>query len=255
MWRCSDLKSDAKKRLEGNYWNAFLVTLVATLTSGGTGFGGSSSGGSSQSGGYNSDSLREFFSHFTQQQLIFFFTTYISIFLIIMLIASGIRIFVGYPFQIGKTRFFIVNTKYRATSRELGYGFKHQYMHLIGVQFFRDLKITLWSFLFIIPGIVKSYEYRMIPYIMAENPEIPTKRAFEISREMTMGEKANLFVLDLSFIGWMLLGVLACCVGTYFVLPYKEATFAEFYRIKRDEVLRSGRVGSNELCGVERFGG
>lgn len=257
MWRCSDLKNDAKGRLRGNYWNAFLATLVAALTYGGAGFSGGTAGNlSDRNGDISMDSIRDSFSAFNREQLVIFITAFLGIFFIVLLISYGIRIFVGYPFQIGKVRFFIVNTKYQATSRELGWGFKHQYMHLIGVQFMRDLKIFLWSLLFVIPGIVKSYEYRMIPYIMAENPNITTKRAFEISREMTNGEKANLFVLDLSFIGWYLLGLIACCgIGLYFLLPYTEATYAEFYRIKRDEVLQSGRVGYDELCGVEKYGG
>lgn len=257
MWRCSDLKNDAKGRLKGNYWNAFLVTLVAALTyGGGASFGGSSAGNSSNDNlsSLDKDSIRKFLSQFTQQQIMVFITTFLAFFIIIILASYLIRIFVGYPFEVGKVRFFIVNTKYRANAREMGWGFKHQYMHLVGVLFIRDLKIFLWSLLFVIPGIVKSYEYRMVPYIISENPNITTQRAFEISREMTMGEKANLFVLDLSFIGWKLLGVLACCIGSYFVLPYIEATFAEFYRIKRDAVLQSGRVSSDELCGVERYG-
>ena len=97
-----------------------------------------------------------------------------------------------------------------------------------------NVKVFLWSLLFIIPGIIKSYEYCMIPYILAENPEIEMDRAFEISRKMTKGEKWKIFVLGLSFIGWYLLGLLCCCVGTIFVDPYSEATYAELYQVMRD---------------------
>ncbi len=68
--------------------------------------------------------------------------------------------------------------------------------------FGRDLYTVLWTLCLIIPGIVKSYEYKMIPYILAENPRILRKRAFEISKNMMDGEKWNAFVIDLSFIGW-----------------------------------------------------
>ena len=60
----------------------------------------------------------------------------------------------------------------------------------------------LWSLLLLIPGIVKAYEYRMVPYLLADYPELSTEEAFRISREMMNGEKMNTFILDLSFIGW-----------------------------------------------------
>lgn len=87
---------------------------------------------------------------------------------------------------------------------------KNFYLNIVKTQFLRSLFTVLWTLLLIVPGIVKSYEYRMIPYILAENPSISSKRAFELSKKMTDGEKMNIFVLDLSFIGWSLLGLLAC---------------------------------------------
>ena len=57
----------------------------------------------------------------------------------------------------------------------------------------------------VVPGIIKHYEYRMIPYILAENPTMPREEAFQISRRMMMGQKMDVFVLDLSFIGWFIL--------------------------------------------------
>ena len=112
----------------------------------------------------------------------------------------------------------------------------------------RELYIFLWALLFIIPGIVKSYEYYMVPYILAENPNISSARAFELSRIMTNGEKWNIFVLELSFMGWQILGMLACCIGTYFVLPYMDSTFAELYEAMRAKVFDMGVTGEDELC-------
>lgn len=256
MWTSADLKNDAKQRLQGNYWNGFVATLAAALTYGG-GLSGSSSYSFSQED-FDMDqsgSVQDFFSQFTREEIRVFIVAFLTTFVIAMIISYVLRIFLGYPLVIGKVRFFIVNTKYQATTKEIGWGFRHQYTHMVGAMFIRDLKISLWSLLFVIPGIVKSYEYRMVPYVLSENPTITTKRAFEISREMTRGEKANLFVLDLSFIGWYLLGMLACCgLGLFFLYPYQEATYAEFYRIKRDEVLQRGVVKYDELCGVEQYG-
>ena len=94
--------------------------------------------------------------------------------------------------------------------------------------FLKDLYIFLWSLLFIIPGIVKSYEYRFIPYILAENPNISVDEAFKLSKSMTDNQKGDIFILDLSFFGWYLLGMLTI-IGTVFVTPYHEATNAQLY--------------------------
>ena len=108
-------------------------------------------------------------------------------------------------------------------------------MNVVKIMFWRELKIFLWSLLFVIPGIIKSYEYSMVPYILAENPHISSERAFELSKKMTRGEKWKIFVLDLSFLGWRILGVLCCCVGEIFLQPYVEATYAELYQVMREK--------------------
>ena len=76
------------------------------------------------------------------------------------------------------------------------------------------------------PGIIKSYAYRMVPYILADNPKMDAMEAIALSRKMMDGQKWNTFVLDLSFLGWYLLGILALGIGTLFVHPYKFSTDA-----------------------------
>lgn len=97
------------------------------------------------------------------------------------------------------------------------------------VMFMKSLFVFLWSLLFLIPGIIKSYEYRFVAYIVAENPGIDYKTALAVSRDMTYGHKGAMFVLDLSFIGWFLLGGLLCGIGVLFVYPYYDATYAQLY--------------------------
>ena len=96
--------------------------------------------------------------------------------------------------------------------------------------FLRGLYIVLWSLLFIIPGIIKSYSYAMTPFIMAENPDITAKEAIEASKQLMDGHKGELFMLDLSFIGWTLLAALTLNIGTIFLNPYKNAAYAAFYK-------------------------
>lgn len=87
----------------------------------------------------------------------------------------------------------------------------------------------LWSLLFVIPGIVKMYAYSMAPYILAENPEMSAEDALEKSKQITQGHKSELFVLQLSFILWMLLCVVTLGIASIYVIPYMSATTANFY--------------------------
>jgi len=120
----------------------------------------------------------------------------------------------------------------------------------VGIMLMVSVKTFLWSLLFVIPGIVKSYEYRMIPYILSENPSIQMSRAFELSREMTYGHKADIWVLDLSFILWNLLGAITCGLANiFYVNPYIAATNAELYGVLRGNVLQKGVTNILELPG------
>ena len=86
------------------------------------------------------------------------------------------------------------------------------------------------SLLCIIPGIVKGYEYRMIPYLLADHPEMTKDEAFAASKEMMMGQKWNAFVLDLSFIGWDILSSMTFGIlDIFYVMPYKMSTNAALY--------------------------
>ncbi|MDL2311198.1 DUF975 family protein, partial [Peptostreptococcaceae bacterium OttesenSCG-928-C18] len=100
--------------------------------------------------------------------------------------------------------------------------------------FLRDIYIFLWTLLFIIPGIIKSYEYYYVDNILVENPEMSLSDAIRISKEMSFGEKMDLFILDLSFIGWALLSILTLGLGFLFLHPYTYATNARLYLFKKD---------------------
>ncbi len=110
---------------------------------------------------------------------------------------------------------------------------------LSGFNRFGDVCITgilkwlytgLWSLLFVIPGIVKSYSYAMTMYIMQDHPELSGNDAITKSRRMMDGHKFDLFILDLSFIGWYLLGALTFGILiVFYVEPYRQVTRANFY--------------------------
>lgn len=89
---------------------------------------------------------------------------------------------------------------------------------------------VLWSLLLIIPGIVAGYSYAMAPYIMEEDPGMGPREAIRSSKDMMRGHKMELFLLDLSFIGWALLSILTLGIGYFWLTPYQEASRAAFYR-------------------------
>lgn len=98
------------------------------------------------------------------------------------------------------------------------------------MHFLMRLFIALWSLLFVIPGIIKTYSYAMTPYILAENPQFSPKEAITKSRQLMDGHKSELFCLELSFIGWALLSCLVPIVGGALVTTYAQVSYAAFYR-------------------------
>lgn len=113
--------------------------------------------------------------------------------------------------------------------------------------------------LLIIPAAVlsiyKSICYSMLPFILCDNPKIGFRRALRLSITMTRGHVGKIFLLGLSFIGWVLLGALALGIGVLFVIPYIAATFTELYAQLRDNVLKSGECAYSELNFATPSGG
>jgi uncharacterized membrane protein len=107
---------------------------------------------------------------------------------------------------------------------------------------------VLWTWLFIIPGIVKSYAYFATPYILAESKDVEFREALKLSMRMTNGYKMKLFVTHLSFIGWYLLGMLTFGILLIlYVAPYMQATMAGWYIEMRDAALANGTISREEL--------
>ena len=227
MWTRELLKRNAKEALKRYYWMAFLVCLVTTLLCGGA-------NGMRVTFDVGSDweTIRYFFRSIDWRVLIGMFGGLLSV----GVITTLFQIFVGNVLRVGSARFFLESRSIgqAAPIETMLTGFRYEYSKVVLTLFLQQLFITLWSLLFVIPGIVKSYEYRMIPYLLAEDPEITREEAFARSRQLMEGHKMEAFVLDLSFIGWYLLGALCCGIGLYFVTPYVEATYAEFYTALRE---------------------
>jgi len=234
MWTRAQLKENAKEKLKRYYWGGFVVTLIFSLIGGGG--GGFTSG---YNAGLTSMETESVFEYSNEISL-----TLILIMLIVVMLGlvlgTAFVAFLVNPLSVGVKRYFLMSGVQKTEVSEILYAFKKgAYLNVVKILFLRDLYVGLWSMLFLIPGIIKAYEYSMLPYLLAEDPTMDRKEAFHLSWEMTNGSKGAIFVLDLSFFGWMFLGTLLCGVGTFFVHPYVEATYVELFLALKAKVYYS----------------
>ena len=152
------------------------------------------------------------------------------IMIIVTVVSFLVRAFLLNPIELGCKRFFRKNLDGPASLGNVMFAFDSHYKNIAKTMFLRDLFTFLWSLLFVIPGIIKSYEYKMIPYLLSENPQMTKDEAFAESKRLMKGNKWRAFVLDLSFILWDLASLGTCgMVGLFFVGPYKASTEAALY--------------------------
>lgn len=252
MWNRIELKGFAKQRFHSNYWPSVVVAVILSITLGTFSFGNSFSNSSSNNY-YGSSDINNILSDSpipdsSYSDMSAYMKNYISsifpgvnvntilqglslIILIVGLLSILLNVFVFNPLQVGCQHWFIRSrTEDNYNIGSVGFTFKEGYGNVAKTMFLKELYTFLWSLLFVFPGIVKSYEYRMIPYLLAENPYMSTDEAFARSRSMMDGEKWNAFVLDLSFIGWNILSAFTLgLVGLFYVAPYQAYTNMELY--------------------------
>ena len=103
----------------------------------------------------------------------------------------------------------------------------------------------LWSLLFIIPGIIKTFSYSMAPFILADNPNLTSSEALSESIRIMYGHKFDLFVLQLSFFLWYILGTITFGIAYVYVVPYFEATMTNFYNEIKDKKIEAEVIDNN----------
>ena len=117
-----------------------------------------------------------------------------------------------------------------ATAKDLFEGYnKELFSRVLTTTLLYYVYVFLWSLLLFIPGYIKSYSYAMTPYILKDNPEMKNNAAIEESMRMMDGHKLELFLLDLSFIGWAILSLLTCGIGFLWLAPYMNMARVNFY--------------------------
>lgn len=235
-WTRKALKEKAKFSIKAFYWKSVLVAFVLALVSGGFSGGGSGSD-SSESVASTGNELVDMVGGKYAGILAFVLGLTAIILLVVVVASLALSIFVFNPLQIGCKKYFLHASDGNCDLSHMGFAFKNNYMNVVSVIFLQNLFIVLWSLLLIIPGIVKAYQYRMIPYLLAEDPNLSFSEAKRLSTEMMSGEKWDAFVLDLSFILWEILSAITFnLVGIFWVNPYYQYTCVELYKVLRTKV-------------------
>lgn len=233
MWNRAELKMRGNMAFKKNYVSAVVVALLMGI------FGTVSGESSARRVSENSDIYNG--NLFNVGMITGLLAGIATVVILIVLVA---KVFVGNLLKMGGYRFFILNQTAQPGIGTLLDGFRSgHYVNIVLTMFLRDLFTTLWSLLLVVPGIVKHYEYLMVPYIIAENPAMDYKEAFQISKQMMDGEKMEAFIMDLSFLGWYLLSAVTCgLLAIFYVNPYVQASFAEMYTFNKQKAYQEGYI-------------
>ena len=254
MKYAADFRAEARDALRGRWPVAILTGFVASLIGAciATGGGGSSNNNNDSRGALIQEiQMSDFWLQY--RAIIIAIIVALVIWLIVTIVIGGA----------GKLGYAIFNLKL-VDNKEVEFKDLFSQFHRLGdgfcMNFLVGLYTVLWTLLFVIPGIIKTYSYAMTPYILAENPGMTATEAITESRRIMDGNKWRLFCLSFSFIGWALLcatpllialGILVgiavrtmslvtilwiipmsipLSIGSLFLTPYQEATYAAFYR-------------------------
>lgn len=173
----------------------------------------------------------------------------IGVLFVTYLIVLGITLVVGFVPVLGSIANFILGSMFclgvswvflkiarreEISVKDIFYGFEDLWT-AIKANFFINLFLSLWALLLIIPSLIKAYSYSMTFFILAENKGMPVLEAITLSRKMMDGHKMDLFLLNLSFIGWFFLVVITFGIAGIWVFPYFCATLTNFYLSVKDE--------------------
>ena len=183
-WTRERLKTNGKIAFKKNYWACVAVAVIMGIITGLSSISGGRTGsGASQNSLYGNDGFS--FSYHYGWGFPFAGLAIAMAAIILTIVIWALKIFVGNLLEVGGKRFFVLNKTENPTVGTMFDAFRSgHYVNIVLTMFLRELFTSLWTLLLVIPGIVKHYEYLMIPYILAENPGMDRKEAFQISKRM-----------------------------------------------------------------------
>lgn len=258
MWTRKALKERARTAFKRNYWKAILASTVFILLVVGIlssfSFGSTSNSHDEKKiweirernvidvaadivNSMNKKEIAKIQKDFAQigkaetmTLLTMIFAGIIIIVFAIITVVLFLTFFIAYPLHVGASRFMLKSTNGKGNVAELGFAFDNSYVNIVKTTSFCSLQIFLWTLLFIVPGIYKHYQYYMVNYILAEYPSMPRKEVLQRSKNLMKGQKWKTFILDFSFIGYHMLGIITCGLAEiFYIKPYICMTRALLY--------------------------
>ena len=217
----SEIKQKAKQAIKGNIFSYFLVVIISSLITGSVSFVTSIATTVptviSEIVMYANDSYEP--------------SMFMIIGALVLFIVSFVLGFIATSCAQMSQMYAALNIydKSNCDISDVSYGYKH-FKRAIAISLKQSIYIALWSMLFIIPGIIKTYEYSQAMYISMDNPELSAEDCLKRSKKLMYGHKFELFVWGLSFCGWMILSSFTCGILYIWLTPYMQSSLAGFYR-------------------------
>lgn len=265
MWTRLLLKTNAKSVLQHRYWKSFTVCLITTLLF--NLFGGTSAivavirtTGNRILYGIGGFGHPYYLGRWLYAGFSLLWSLILGI--IAMFVAAVVITFVQNVLRVGRCRFMMENRYGDSPVETLFTAFHGPYLNVVKSMFSVSIRVILGTFLFVLPGLHAALKYSMVPFLLAENPYLSPARARELSAMMTDGEKWDILVLHISFLGWRIAAALLAglitfgflsSIGFWFLEPYIQATYAELYAALRAKVLAQGATDETELAGFMRY--
>lgn len=228
--RSSDFRQRAREALSGNWFVAVVAGVIASL------LGGVSSGGFSFNFDFSSEDLEGVELEgmleqlgITKEMLTVFFAV-MGVVAIVGLVYGIICLIIGSGVSVGYAKLNLDIVDGAEASIGTVFSMFGRWKTALWSRILIGIRVMLWSLLFVIPGIVASYSYAMVGFVLADHPEMSASEALAESKRIMRGNRWRLFCLNLSFIGWSFLCLFTFGIGYLWLLPYMEAANAAFYR-------------------------
>ena len=225
MWSIAELKSRGKQAFRANYWQSVAVSFVMAIFAGGT-----ASAASNRVQSTTSEVTVEG-AGVSPEQAAFIAAVVLGVVFTVGIVGSIVHALLANPIEVGGRRFFEKNANDPTTQFNTVFEGFQDYGRVLVTMLIRDVFILLWTLLLIIPGAMKAYSYRLVPYLVKDRPELSPMEVLAESEALMRGNRWQAFVMDLSFLGWLLLGIVTLNLGNIFwTNPYMNATDAALYQ-------------------------
>lgn len=228
MFDIAEVKTRGREAFKKNYWPCVGASILLSIVTAGSAWMTTSQA--------NSSSIDLQTTGLTNAETAALAMALLSLMMVSLVVSVVLHIFLSNPLKVGCNRFFKANVENPPASfGTISEGFGN-YLHVFLTLFLSDLFIALWSLLLIVPGVMKAYSYRLVPFIIKDNPELGSMEVLKRSEEMMKGNRWQAFLFDLSFLGWWLLSAITLNIaGVFYVQPYYNNANAALYLSLRDQ--------------------